>query len=247
MSNKKLIINADDFGYTPAVTQGIIEAHKRGVVTSTTALPTSPYFLEAMESARISAPTLAIGVHLTLTLNQAKPILPREMVPSLVDEAGYFWHQSIFEEKVNLEEVYNEWDAQIHHNVHGKNKKLLGVALALARKYQLPLRNASRSIETKDYLELYQDVRTPDEMLYQFYDKAISTETILQLLDMVVCSEGEVFEINCHPAFIDTILQKQSGYCMPRIREVEILTSQEVKEAIEERGILLANYESLAM
>ena len=45
MSNKKLIINADDFGYTPAVTQGIIEAHKRGVVTSTTALPTSPYFL----------------------------------------------------------------------------------------------------------------------------------------------------------------------------------------------------------
>ena len=43
-----------------------------------------------MESARISAPTLAIGVHLTLTLNQAKPILPREMVPSLVDEAGYF-------------------------------------------------------------------------------------------------------------------------------------------------------------
>lgn len=46
MSNKKLIINADDFGYTPAVTQGIIEAHKRGVVTSTTALPTSPYFLE---------------------------------------------------------------------------------------------------------------------------------------------------------------------------------------------------------
>ena len=47
-------------------------------------------FLEAMESARISAPTLAIGVHLTLTLNQAKPILPREMVPSLVDEAGYF-------------------------------------------------------------------------------------------------------------------------------------------------------------
>lgn len=67
------------------------------------------------------------------------------------------------------------------------------MALALARKYQLPLRNASRSIETKDYLELYQDVRTPDEMLYQFYDKAISTETILQLLDMVVCSEGEVF------------------------------------------------------
>ena len=34
---------------------------------------------------------------------------------------------------------------------------------------------------------------------------------------------------------------------VPRIREVEILTSQEVKEAIEERGILLANYESLAM
>ncbi|MGH2183237.1 ChbG/HpnK family deacetylase, partial [Enterococcus faecalis] len=63
MSNKKLIINADDFGYTSAVTQGIIEAHKRVVVTSTTALPTSPYFLESMECACIRAPSLAIGFH----------------------------------------------------------------------------------------------------------------------------------------------------------------------------------------
>lgn len=72
MSNKKLIINADDFGYTPAVTQGIIEAHKRGVVTSTTALPTSPYFLEAMESARISAPTLAYRCPFNIDIEPSK-------------------------------------------------------------------------------------------------------------------------------------------------------------------------------
>ena len=69
-----------------------------------------------------------------------------------------------FLKKSQFRRVYNEWDAQIisfmksgrcpdhidsHHNVHGKNEKLLGVALALARKYQLPLRNASRVLKQK--------------------------------------------------------------------------------------------------
>src|SRR5690625_1142560 len=100
MKNKKLIINADDFGLTPGVTQGIIEAHNNGVVTSTTALSVSDYFLPAMSAARIQAPTLSVGIHLTLTLNKGKPILPKEIVPSLVDEDGFFWNQNVFLEKV---------------------------------------------------------------------------------------------------------------------------------------------------
>ena len=35
---KKLIVNADDFGRTPSVTEGILRAHKEGIVTSTTAM-----------------------------------------------------------------------------------------------------------------------------------------------------------------------------------------------------------------
>ncbi|GKU24362.1 hypothetical protein CFOLD11_11880 [Clostridium folliculivorans] len=66
----KLIINADDFGFTKGNTEGIIEGHKKGIITSTTALCNMPY-LEY--GAKISKETtdLGIGVHLNLTIGNS--------------------------------------------------------------------------------------------------------------------------------------------------------------------------------
>ena len=33
---KQLVVNADDFGFTPDVNQGIVEAHRRGILTAAT-------------------------------------------------------------------------------------------------------------------------------------------------------------------------------------------------------------------
>lgn len=260
MSVKKLIINADDFGYTPAVTQGIIEAHKNGVVTSTTALTVSEYFLPAMEVAAICAPTLPIGVHLTLTLNKGKPILPLHLISSLVDEAGHFWNQNTFLDKIDIDEVYLEWEAQIvqffksgkrpdhidsHHNVHGKNEELFRVAAKLAEKYNLPLRNPVRSPETAFLNELGLPVRTPDKILPQFYGEGSTFENLEIILDGIVASDEELFEINAHPAFVDHLLLAVSSYAYERVNELDILTSAKTKEAIEKREIVLTNYEVL--
>lgn len=260
MTNKKLIINADDFGLTPGVTQGIIEAHNNGIVTSTTALTVSDYFLDAMKTASIQAPTLGIGIHLTLTLNNHQPILPREIVPSLVDDQGHFWNQNIFEEKVNVEEVSLEWEAQMirflssgfrpthidsHHNVHGKNEDLLKVALKLAKKFDLPVRNMSRSPKGDSLIELFGDVPTTGEMIGSFYDEGVSMTQLLENFDHIVSSDTDVFEMNCHPAFLDAILTNTSSYNMKRVEELEILTSTEAKEALLERNILLTNFEFL--
>ncbi|TLG77477.1 carbohydrate deacetylase [Culicoidibacter larvae] len=260
MNVKKLIINADDFGYTPAVTQGIIEAHKNGVVTSTTALTVSEFFLPAMEIATICAPTLPIGVHLTLTLNKGKPILPLHLISSLVDEEGCFWNQNTFVDKVNIDEVYLEWDAQIvqffksgkrpdhidsHHNVHGKNEQLFRVAAKLADKYNLPLRNPSRSPETAFLNDLDLPVRTPDKILPQFYGAGATFENLEVILDGIAASNDELFEINAHPAFVDHHLLAVSSYAYERVHELDILTSPEAKAAIEKREIVLTNYEVL--
>lgn len=260
MTNKKLIINADDFGLTPGVTQGIIEAHNNGIVTSTTALTVSDYFLDAMKAAKTQAPTLGIGIHLTLTLNNHRPILPREVVPSLVDDQGHFWNQNIFEEKVNLEEVAMEWEAQMirflssgfrpthidsHHNAHGKNKGLLGIALKLAEKFDLPVRNVSRSSEGDSLIDLYGKVPTTGEMIGSFYGEGVSVTQLLENFDHIVSSNTDVFEMNCHPAFLDAIITKTSSYNTKRVEELEILTSAEAKEALMERNILLTNFKFL--
>jgi chitin disaccharide deacetylase len=85
----RLIVNADDFGYSPGVTKGIIEAHRRGIVTSTTVMVNSPYAAEAIAQAVTDTPRLGLGVHLTLT--SGSPVLTRDEVPDLVGANGNFY------------------------------------------------------------------------------------------------------------------------------------------------------------
>ncbi len=61
-----LIVNADDFGWSKEVNTGIVEAHRQGVVTSTTLMATMPGAEDAIQLAR-NCPDLGVGIHLTLS------------------------------------------------------------------------------------------------------------------------------------------------------------------------------------
>ena len=82
---KELILNADDFGLTEGVNDGIIRAHREGVLTSTTLMANGPAFAHAIECARAN-PKLGVGCHLVLA--GGAPVAPLEEVPSLVDASG---------------------------------------------------------------------------------------------------------------------------------------------------------------
>ena len=64
-SRKLLIVNADDFGFTPDVNEGIVEAHRRGILTATTLMANGAAFDDAVRLAR-EVPSLDIGCHLVL-------------------------------------------------------------------------------------------------------------------------------------------------------------------------------------
>ncbi len=78
---RRLIINADDFGLTAGVNRAIIEAHARGMVTSTTLMANSPAFSEAVRLAGTS-PGLSVGCHIMLV--DGAPLVDPAQVPSLV-------------------------------------------------------------------------------------------------------------------------------------------------------------------
>src|SRR5699024_3337774 len=63
---KRIIINADDFGYSRAVNWGIIDAHAEGLLTSTTLMTNMPAAEHAFKLGHAHE-NLGIGVHLTLT------------------------------------------------------------------------------------------------------------------------------------------------------------------------------------
>jgi chitin disaccharide deacetylase len=70
LSVRTLVVNADDFGFTRDVNRGIIEAHRRGILTSTTLMAAdltekSQAFDAAVRLAKEN-PSLDIGCHLVL-------------------------------------------------------------------------------------------------------------------------------------------------------------------------------------
>ena len=62
---RTLIVNADDFGFTRDVNQGIVDAHRDGILTSTTLMACGAAFEDAVRLAKEN-PTLDIGCHLVL-------------------------------------------------------------------------------------------------------------------------------------------------------------------------------------
>lgn len=84
---KLLIINADDFGLTPGINKGIVEAHTKGVLTSATIMVNMPAAEQAVELAK-NLPDLGVGVHLNLT--NGKPVSRDQSVKLLLNTEGNF-------------------------------------------------------------------------------------------------------------------------------------------------------------
>ena len=85
MTAPVLVVNADDFGLTPGVCQGILRAGEEGVVTSTSALVVAPAFAQFAPALRDSG--LGVGCHVALVGEDPLLLGPSE-VPTLVDAAG---------------------------------------------------------------------------------------------------------------------------------------------------------------
>jgi predicted glycoside hydrolase/deacetylase ChbG (UPF0249 family) len=84
---KRLIINADDFGYDESVVQGIIDLYEAGLVSSASCMTNMPAWPQAAAYLR-AHPELGVGVH--LVMNEGYPVLPADQVPALVKSDARF-------------------------------------------------------------------------------------------------------------------------------------------------------------
>ncbi len=84
---KALIINADDFGLSAGVNEGVVQAHQHGILTSATLLGNAPGFNHAVQLAKEN-PRLGVGVHLNIV--RGRPLSPAATVPDLLNSHGEF-------------------------------------------------------------------------------------------------------------------------------------------------------------
>lgn len=114
---KQLIVNADDFGLTEAVSIGIAYAHREGIVSSTTLMANGEAFDTAISIGQ-RAPELGVGVHLNLTAGA--PVMPARRIPSLVDRDGRLYLspgrllRALLARQIDLSHVESELRGQIN-------------------------------------------------------------------------------------------------------------------------------------
>jgi predicted glycoside hydrolase/deacetylase ChbG (UPF0249 family) len=249
----RLIVNGDDFGFSPGQNLGILRAHEEGILTSTTAMANGPYLEEALASAG-SFPDLGIGVH--LVVDWGKPVLPAESVPSLVDDKGNFRrHEEHLPISLNPQELQREWSAQIerimslgvkpthldgHHHLH-LHPDLLETTLFLAMKYDLPIRYLSfhHGPKEEELMDRYPVKKFLG--LTDFYWDKVSAEYFRDFRKNHEHLREPVLEVMCHPAYLDDIIYTRSSYTIHRVKELVILTDPKVKEDLKDQKIHLGN------
>lgn len=240
--SKRLIVNADDFGLSEAVNYGILKAHQKGIVTSTTIMAAMPGFDHAVEIAR-EHPGLHIGVHLTLTTY--KPLLKTHK--HIVREDGFFRKQGELND-TDSKEAYDELKAQIekvlatgiavdhldsHHHIH-TFPVLKDVMERLQKEYDLPLRGGF----TYD-----SPIQRKAVLLDQFYAEGVTIENFRKLMHEM--NDDEVYDLMCHPAYVDYFLKNITSYNIKRIDELELLCSDTCRSILEEEGVELITYAQL--
>ena len=79
--SRRVIITGDDFGLAVPVNEAIEEAHRRGVLTTTSLMIGERAAADAIERARRN-PGLRVGLHVALC--EGRPVSSREAIPDLI-------------------------------------------------------------------------------------------------------------------------------------------------------------------
>jgi len=258
-----LIINADDFGRSHACNAGILRSLTEGVVSSTTLMVPCPWALHAMQMLS-EHPEISFGIHLTVIsdvpLYRWGPLTAREKVPSLIDEAGFFYSYEripAFLAQAQLSELEVEFRAQIetvlatslspthldwHCLYNGGRADIFELTVKLAKEYGLAMRVFDRP--TGEALRRQglptDEHHVVDTFKLDITGKAAWLEDALRELPIGLS------EWAAHPA-LDTpeIRAYEPESWEAHSTDLDFLISLEARSMIEQEGLVLLSYKPL--
>jgi predicted glycoside hydrolase/deacetylase ChbG (UPF0249 family) len=224
-----LIVNADDFGQSPGVNRGIIEAHEHGIVTSASLMTRWLATGEAALYAR-EHPKLSLGLHLDLGewAYRAGSWVPVYTVVPLDDRMAVereVSHQlGMFRCLVGREPSH----INSHQHIHMR-EPVRSVALQICESLGVPLRNLCPEVNyfTKFYGQTAEGLPLPDH---------ISVDRLIDILSTL--PEGLTVLV-CHPGYVDGL---RTTYQMERAEELKALCHPRLLAAIRTLGIKLCSF-----
>lgn len=247
-----LIVNADDFGYTPDVSEGIVAAHRQGIVTSATLMVTASGFDHAVALARAN-PALGVGCHLTLVGSISLPGMLGPLPASVSELALWLAAGRI--------RVEDEFEAQVdkmiaaglkpsHLDTHKHTCMFPPVAEAvgrIARRFHIawvrrplpvPIIGPCLAVPLSQH-----GCRMADRFLGFRQTGRLEADELAGMIHQL--PEG-ISELMCHPGYLrDALRAAPTRLRESRERELQTLISPLVADAVRDAHVRLVNYASI--
>jgi chitin disaccharide deacetylase len=263
LTGKRLIVNADDFGFTTDVNAGIVECHRNGILTATTLMANGEAFDDAVRLAKEN-PSLDIGVHLVLVGGPGQPDSPAGLMAQLakrqVDLYGTMRRQ--------VQTILGAGLTPTHLDTHKHTHLVPAVLKALVRvasEFGIPwvrkpadfpiatnapafMRKVVNSVvafatSRFDPILLSSGCKTTDFFTGFQLTGSLGTKELVQLIRSV--PEG-LTELMCHPGYLGEELQNApTRLKQSRVTELIALTANETRIALNEAGVRLVCYRDL--
>lgn len=273
MARKQLVVNADDFGFTPDVNEGILAAHRDGILTAATLMANADAFEDAVRLAKLH-PSLDVGCHLVLvggrSLLPPWRMLPRSLSHLLI--AISFRQIRIYEElAAQVRRTLSAGITPTHLDTHKHTHLVPAVLEAVVRlakefgigwvrrPFDFPITASKGTVPALRRIAGHglRLVQTRFQRVLE-RDKCRSTDHFAgfqitgrfgpgELVELIrILPEGST-ELMCHPGLCrEPLLKARTRLKQSRERELRALTAPETKQAIAQCGVEVVNYRQLA-
>jgi predicted glycoside hydrolase/deacetylase ChbG (UPF0249 family) len=228
-TDRYLIVNADDFGRSPGVNRGIVEAHEHGIVTSASLMVRWPAAAEAAAYGR-GRPGFSLGLHVDLGEWAYRDggwvavyeVVPGDDAPAVADEVRR--QVAAFRSLVGR----NPTHLDSHQHVH-RSEPASSIFREAALELAVPLRGSGVAVRYCGdfYGQTGKGLSAPE---------GISVDGLLRILAALPAG---VTELGCHPGLGDDL---ETMYRRERAGEVKTLCDPRVRRAIAARGIELRSF-----
>jgi predicted glycoside hydrolase/deacetylase ChbG (UPF0249 family) len=232
VAGRYLIVNADDFGQSYGVSQGIIEAHEHGIVTSASLMVRWPAASAAAAYAQKHS-TFSLGLHFDFaewTYRDATWVCQYEVVrgddPQAVAEE-IARQLAAFRLLVGRDPTHLD----SHQHAH-REEPFRSALIQLARELAIPVRHFSPDIRYCG--NFYGQTGTGAPI-----PEAISVDHLTETLEGLAPG---LTELGCHPGYGHDL---QSMYCRERAWEVKTLCDPRVRQVLSAERIELRSFSQL--
>ncbi len=264
---KTLVVNADDFGFTRDVNQGIVEAHQRGILTATTLMANRDLnesaFNDALRLAREN-PSLDIGVHLVLVGQPGFPPTVAKLIQAVALHRIRIYDQLIAQVRRILDAGLKPTHLDTHKHTHLLPPVLDAVARIseeckipwVRRPFDFPLTGQRVSLKKRFTSQAFNIVRPRfTRVLAQHHCRTTDHFAGFQitghynaadLAHLIRNLPEGITEFMCHPGiFGDELRAAPTRLKASREQELRALTSPEVRTALAESEVTLSAYPQL--